>query len=140
MCYSFAGLELENVSKKLRVIGYILIIRYPLKLTRGLDLLGRTSWLQVRGAVRKSNPAWQRLSRDWRFWAGVLAAVSLIASFVNASSRSSDLVVLNDVDGEFAGCTIDSYAYAAFLTHAAAQATGETASQLLSGGAATMFS
>ncbi|CAM9550525.1 unnamed protein product [Sphacelaria rigidula] len=105
---------------------------------------------QMRGAIRKA-PRWQQLSQDWRFWMGAVVAVSLILSIISASGRSQDLFVmqqqgedvfgLDNNDGMLgaSGVSLDSVAFLALLGQAAAQATGDVASQLVDSGAAMVF-
>lgn len=99
----------------------------------------------MRGALRNA-PRWQQLSRDWRFWVGVVAAVSLLLSIISASGRSQDLLVYQQSADAFAnsdragaGVALNSLAYVALLTHATAQATGDVASQLVESGATMVF-
>lgn len=95
----------------------------------------------MRGALRKA-PQWQQLSRDWRFWIGVVAALSVLLSIISASGRSQDLLVMHGADTiqtPGGGIASESYAHVALLAHATAQATAEAASQLVESGAATVF-
>ncbi|CAM9249490.1 unnamed protein product [Discosporangium mesarthrocarpum] len=66
------------------------------------DVLDETSY-KMRGAIRKA-PRWQQLSRDWRFWVGVVAFLSLVTSLISASSRQ-DLMVMTD-GNPFPGATM----------------------------------
>lgn len=82
---------------------------------------------------------------------GAVVAVSLILSIISASGRSQDLLVmqqqgedvfgLDNNDGMLgaSGVSLDSVAFLALLGQAAAQATGDVASQLVDSGAAMVF-
>lgn len=84
------------------------------------------------------NPQWQQLSRDYRFWLGLVVAASLLSSILGAAGRSQDLVVMN---GGFVGDggLPDSFAYASFMAASTAHAAGDAASQLAETGAAIVF-
>lgn len=86
-------------------------------------------------------PRWQTLSRDYRFWLGLVVTLSLVSSIISASGRSQDLVVWHDVLGsqEFGEAL---FAHAALLAAATANSAGDAASQLAetaSAGAALVF-
>lgn len=86
-------------------------------------------------------PRWQTLSRDYRFWLGLVVALSLVSSIVSASGRSHDLVVWQDEfgSGEFGRAL---FAQATFLAASTAHSAGDAASQLAetaSTGAAVVF-
>lgn len=90
--------------------------------------------------MRKA-PRWQTLSRDYRFWLGLVVALSLVSSIISASGRSHDLVVWQDAfgSGEFGGAL---FAQAALLAATTAHSAGDAASQLAetaSAGAAVVF-
>ncbi|CAM9162502.1 unnamed protein product [Ectocarpus sp. 8 AP-2014] len=92
---------------------------------------------QVQGAMRKA-PRWQTLSRDYRFWLGLVVALSLVSSVISASGRSHDLVVWNDVLGsEPFGEAL--FAHAALLAATTAHSAGDAATQLAETGAAMVF-
>lgn len=93
----------------------------------------------MKGAMRKA-PRWQQLSRDYRFWLGLVAAVSLLTSIISATSRSQDLVVWNDALGGVWGDEVaDAFAYAALIAATTADAAGDAATQLAEAGAAIVF-
>lgn len=86
-------------------------------------------------------PRWQTLSRDYRFWLGLVVVLSLVSSIVSASGRSHDLVVWHDALGseELGGAL---FAHAALLAATTAHSAGDAASQLAetaSAGAAVVF-
>lgn len=83
------------------------------------------------------SPQWQQLSRDYRFWLGLVVAVSLLTAVLNAAGRSQDLVVMTDGVGD--GGLPESFAYASFLAAATAHSAGDAASQLAETGAALVF-
>eukprot|EP00903_Cladosiphon_okamuranus_P011911 g11187.t1 len=95
---------------------------------------------QVRGAMRKA-PRWQTLSRDYRFWLGLVITLSFVSSIISASGRSQDLVVWhNGLGSEEFGEAL--FAHAALLAAATAHSAGDAASQLAetaSAGAALVF-
>lgn len=87
--------------------------------------------------MRKA-PRWQQLSRDYRFWLGLVVGISLLSSIIGATGRSQDLVVWNDVlsgGDEMAS----GLAYAALMASSTAHAAGDAASQLAQTGAAIVF-
>lgn len=88
-------------------------------------------------------PRWQTLSRDYRFWLGLVVALSLVSSIISASGRSHDLVVWQQdafgSGGEFGGAL---FAQAALMAATTAHSAGDAASQLAetaSAGAAVVF-
>lgn len=83
---------------------------------------------KVRGAMQKA-PRWQQLSRDYRFWLGLVVALSLLSSILSASGRSQDLVVWNDALGR-GDEAAEAFAYAALVAATTAHAAGDAASQL----------
>ncbi|CAN0186636.1 unnamed protein product, partial [Ectocarpus fasciculatus] len=94
---------------------------------------------QVRGAMRQA-PRWQTLSRDYRFWLGLVVALSLVSSIISASGRSHDLVVWNDVLGsEPFGFGEALFAHAALVAATTAHSAGDAATQLAETGAAIVF-
>lgn len=90
--------------------------------------------------MRKA-PRWQTLSRDYRFWLGLLVTLSLVSSIISASGRSQDLVVWHNALGsqDFGEAL---FAHAAMLAAVTAHSAGDAASQLAetaSAGAALVF-
>ena len=83
-------------------------------------------------------PRWQQLSRDYRFWLGLVVALSLLSSILGASGRSQDLVVWNDALGR-SDEVAEAFAYAALVAATTAHAAGDAASQLAETGAAIVF-
>lgn len=90
--------------------------------------------------MRKA-PRWQQLSRDYRFWLGLVVGVSLLASIIGASDRSQGLVVLNDAldDSVEGGGVNDAFAYAVLMAATTAHVAGAAASQLAESGAANVI-
>lgn len=84
-------------------------------------------------------PRWQQLSRDYRFWLGLVVGTSLLASIISASGRSQDLVVWNDALGAGGNGVADAYAYAALAAATTVHAAGDTAAQLAETGATIVF-
>ncbi len=90
--------------------------------------------------MRKA-PRWQTLSRDYRFWLGLLVTLSLVSSIISASGRSQELVVWHNALGsqDFGDAL---FAHAAMLAAVTAHSAGDAASQLAetaSAGAALVF-
>lgn len=82
-------------------------------------------------------PRWQTLSRDYRFWLGLVVALSFVSSIISASGRSHDLVVWQQ--DAFGGAL---FAQAALMAATTAHSAGDAASQLAetaSAGAAVVF-
>ena len=79
--------------------------------------------------MRKA-PRWQTLSRDYRFWLGLVVALSLVSSIISASGRSQDLVVWHNALGgqDLGGEAL--FAHAAMLAAVTAHSAGDAASQL----------
>lgn len=85
------------------------------------------------------SPRWRQLSRDYRFWLGLVAGISLLASILSATSRNHDLVVWNDALGEGTDGDVYTLAYAAFVAAQTAHVAGDTAAQLADTGATMVF-
>ena len=83
-------------------------------------------------------PRWQQLSRDYRFWLGLVVALSLLSSILSASGRSQDLVVWNDALGR-GDEAAQAFAYVALVAATTAHAAGDVASQLAETGASIVF-
>lgn len=88
--------------------------------------------------MRKA-PQWQTVSRDYRFWLGLVVGLSLLTSILSATNRSQDLVVWNDVMTTGGDEVSGAFTYAALMAAATTHAAGDAASQLAETGAAFVF-